>query len=51
MRGEVQERENLETRKGNFIKRGRLLWWLCGKESASNAGDVDVIPGWGRPLE
>jgi len=22
-----------------------LLWWLSGKESACNAGDLDLIPG------
>ena len=26
----------------------RLCWWLNGKESASNAGDVGLIPEWGR---
>ena len=25
-----------------------LLRWLTGKESASSAGDVTSIPGWGR---
>ena len=25
-----------------------LLWWLSGKESASNAGDTGLIPGLGR---
>ena len=25
-----------------------LLWWLSGKESASNAGDMGSIPGLGR---
>ena len=23
-------------------------WWLSGKESACNAGDVGLIPVWGR---
>ena len=27
---------------------GGLPWWLSGKESASNAGDVGLIPGQGR---
>ena len=30
-----------------------LLWWLSGKECASNTGDtgnVSSIPGWGRSL-
>ena len=26
-----------------------LLWWLSGKESACIAGDLGLIPGWGRP--
>ena len=26
-----------------------LLRWLSGKESTCNAGDVGLIPGWGRP--
>ena len=25
-----------------------LPWWLSSKESACNAGDVGLIPGWGR---
>jgi len=25
-----------------------LPWWLSGKESACNAGDIGLIPGWGR---
>ena len=25
-----------------------LLWWLSGKESACNTGDMDLIPGLGR---
>ena len=25
-----------------------LLWWLSGKESTCQAGDVDLIPGLGR---
>ena len=28
-----------------------LPWWLSGKESASNAGEVGLIPGLGRFLE
>ena len=28
-----------------------LPTWLSGKESASNAGDVGLIPGLGRSLE
>ena len=24
-----------------------LPWWLSGKESACNAGDMGSIPGWG----
>ena len=28
-----------------------LPWWLSGKESACNAGDVGSIPGWGRALK
>ena len=28
-----------------------LLWWLSGKDSACNAGDVGLIPGSGRSLE
>ena len=31
-----------------FIK---LPWWLGGKESACNAGDVGLIPGSARSLE
>ena len=23
-------------------------WWLSGKESAANAGDIGLIPGLGR---
>ena len=25
-----------------------LPWWLSGKESTCNTGDMDLIPGWGR---
>ena len=25
-----------------------LPWWLSGKESGSNAGDMGLIPGLGR---
>ena len=25
-------------------------WWLSGKESACNAGDIGLIPGLGRSL-
>ena len=28
-----------------------LLWWLSGKESACNAGDLDSILGLGRSPE
>ena len=28
-----------------------LLWWLSGKESACNVGDLGFIPGWEDPLE
>ena len=28
-----------------------LPWWLSGKESASNARDSGLNPGWGNPLE
>ena len=28
-----------------------LSWWLSGKESACSAGDSDLIPASGRPLE
>ena len=28
-----------------------LPWWLSGKESACNAGDLCLIPGWKDPLE
>ena len=29
-----------------------LPWWLSGRECACNAGDVGLIPGWGRsPVE
>ena len=27
-----------------------LPWWLSGKESAHNAGDVGSVPGLGRSL-
>ena len=27
-----------------------LSWWLRGKESTCNAGDMGSIPGWGRSL-
>ena len=27
---------------------GELPWWLSGKESACNAGDIVLIPGSGR---
>ena len=27
-----------------------LPWWLCGKESTYNAGDLSLIPGLGRSL-
>ena len=26
----------------------QLPWWLSGKESACNAGDLGLIPGLGR---
>ena len=26
-------------------------WWLSGKESACNAGDMGLILGWEYPLE
>ena len=29
------------------LRRG-LPWWLSGKESACNAGDLGLIPGLGR---
>ena len=25
-----------------------ISWWLSGKESTCQAGDVGLIPGWGR---
>ena len=25
-----------------------LSWWFSGEESACNAGDMGLIPGWGR---
>jgi len=25
-----------------------LPWWLSGKEPICHAGDMDLIPGWGR---
>ena len=28
-----------------------LPWWLSGKESTCNAGDLGLIPGWEDPLE
>ena len=28
-----------------------LPWWLSGKESACDAGDVSSIPEWEDPLE
>ena len=28
-----------------------LPWWLSSKESACNAEDVGLIPGWGRSPE
>ena len=28
-----------------------LFWWLSGKESVRNAGDVSLIPGLGRSPE
>ena len=31
-----------------YSKRPGLLWWLRGKESSCNAGDVGLIPGLGR---
>ena len=31
------------------LRRG-LPWWLSGKESACNAGDLGLIPGLGRSL-
>ena len=30
---------------------GELPWWLSGKESPFNAGDLGLIPGWEDPLE
>ena len=34
----------------SVVKEG-LPWWLSGKESACNAGDVGSIPGLEDPLE
>ena len=31
-----------------FIRFKGNPWWLSGKESACNAGDVGLIPGSGR---
>ena len=28
-----------------------LLWWISGEESACDAGDVYLIPGWEDALE
>ena len=28
-----------------YLENGKEPWWLCGKESACNAGDVGSIPG------
>ena len=28
-----------------------LLWWLSGKESAYNAGNLESVPGQEDPLE
>ena len=30
------------------VLRGGLPWWLSGKESVCNAGDLGLIPGLGR---
>ena len=35
----------------NDIDKQGLPWWLSGKESASNAGDVGSIPELEDPLE
>ena len=39
------------------IQKIGLPWWLSGKESATNAGDMDLIPGpgtshmpWSKPV-
>ena len=33
-----------------FLYHIPLPWWLSGNESACNAGDPSLIPGWGRSL-
>ena len=33
-----------------YINNGGLPWWLSGKESACNAGDLGSIPGSGISL-
>ena len=31
-----------------YCKSAILPWWLSGKESPANTGDMDLIPGLGR---
>ena len=32
----------------DFLHGSCATWWLSGKESACNTGDLDLIPGLGR---
>ena len=38
-------------KQSDFLNGSWATWWLSGEESACNTGDLDSIPGLGRPLE
>ena len=40
----------MDNNKGAVMRPLGLLWWLTGKESACNAGDVGSVYGSGRSL-
>ena len=46
-----QETEFMQSTSGlcPFMGISGLPWWLGGKESTCNAGDLNLIPGLGRP--
>ena len=41
----------MDNNKGAVMRPLGLLWWLSGKESACNAGDVGSVYGSGRSPE
>ena len=43
-----KKKKKSDTEKSEELVNFRLLWWLSGRESTCNAGDVSLIPGLGR---